>query len=165
MPILEKILSRITTLYYIFIVVLIADFAYSFLLGFFEGYSSNQELINEISPTLTVVYFVSKLLCLALYVWTVVVYVQLLISLWRSVRTKNIFNPSNIKYINRYALLYGISSIMICAEQLLNPAGGMAVTEMIINLLSTATTIVLLLLFAQVLKIGDILKSEQDLTI
>lgn len=165
---INKILSRITILYYIFIVVLVADFAYSFgtgfLTGFEQGRQSAQAMIEN-DPYSLLYMAVWSLLTIVIYIWALVLFVILLVSLGRSIATKNIFNPKTFKHINRYAVVYASSLVMMFVSELIGSPAGLELHDLIMNLLSGASTIVMLLLFAQVLKIGNILKAETDLTI
>lgn len=165
---INKILSRITILYYIFIVVLVADFAYSlwasFLTGFEQGRQSAQAIMEN-DPYSLLFMVVWGILTIIVCVWVLVRFVILLISLGRSIATKNIFNPKTFKHINRYAVIYAVSLVMMFVSQVTGTPSEIELHDQIMSLLSGASTIVLLLLFAQVLKIGNILKAEQDLTI
>lgn len=164
----NKILKRITLLYYIFIVVLVVDFAYSFGTGFYEGFSQGQqhaEHLAKTSPYALLIVSIWSLLTVAIYLWAFVLFILLVVSLGKSIAHQNIFNPHTGRFINRYALVYAISIAMMFVDPLIVSASGISMHDVIMNALSGASTIVMLLLFAQVLKIGSILKAETDLTI
>lgn len=168
MPVINKILSRITILYYIFIAVLMTDFAYSFSIGFLDGFNSGHEQASqmaEANPEGLIVAAIWSLVSIAVFFWMIVQFIILMVSLGRSVARKNIFNLRTVHHINRYAMTYAFWLAALFIGHFIKESATLELHDVVGNVLSGSATIVMLLLFAQVLKIGNILKAETDLTI
>ncbi|MEG2336261.1 MAG: DUF2975 domain-containing protein [Bacteroidales bacterium] len=105
--------------------------------------------------------------------WTLVLGIRLLINVGKSIFRKDIFNLKTITLCKRYALVLAILSVSLGLSSIMNEQ---AVAQYFVNTdwdfifsfpidLNGISTAILVYLFSEILKIGYLLKQEQELTI
>lgn len=166
---IDHILHRLTIFYYIFLVVTIA----SVVAGFSYGLSMGMDRANQQASymatfsTPTMVVFVASwtILCIA-SVWMIVLFIRMIITIGRSIRHKDVFDLRLVKLIHRFVILYTVTIVCAYVNVMthVNPVK-LPMMEIMTEFLSAISTVVILLIFCEVLKIGHILKAEQELTI
>lgn len=164
---IDKILRRVSILYYIFLIVTIASFVISFTYGIMAGLDVDKKVrFADTPPYEIIIFVVSQLLICVASVWALVLFVKMLILIWNSLRKKDIFNLRIIRIIRRFIIVYLILTIF-SSFGFLSSMFPIEITtaEVLMSICSTISTVIILLMFCEVLKIGNILKAEQDLTV
>lgn len=164
---IDKILHHISILFYIFVGLFVVGTIY----GFFAGLLSNattKPSVDHHSITEAAIMCTVALMMIVAGVWSMILFVKLLVNIGRSIARKNIFDLKTVRIINRYSIMYSITILLLLIFQI-------GFRDFISNdieeiyffseMISSTTSMVMLLMFGQVLRIGYILKQEQELTI
>lgn len=165
---IDKILHRISILFYIFVGIFIISFCYGSHIAFSGAMAQSTVDLEQDSLWAMIVIWITILIMFVTSVWSIVLFVRLLIVIGKSIARKNIFAMQTVRLINRYAVIATILMACVLTVQLMRPdiiAPDESDTFIYMEVISGASSIVMLLMFAQVLKIGNILKQEQELTI
>lgn len=128
---------------------------------------------KPISGWLNAMYFIFGLIGCIAGVWAIVLTIRMVINLGRSIVRKDIFNPKTIRLCRWYALMIAIYSVsfgfhVYIKEVTVAPYLDGTQWEFIPSFpldLSTLTVALMIYMFSEILKIGGILKQEQELTI
>ncbi len=158
---LEKIISNIRALYYCFVVFYVMSGLYSFYVSLTSPFGQI-EMGEELSIGYALWVLIISILSLTASVWTVVLFIKLLICLGRSIARKDIFNLRTVKIINRYALL-----TLICAGMTFLMCNTVYNDASYFNLImvSGLQNTIILLIFGQVIRIGNYFQEEYDSTV
>lgn len=162
----DQILKRISVLFYFFVALFIVGTIYGFSIGFMKGLDQVGPPTEGIALLKVVAKVIASLFILIPSIWSFVLFIQLLTSIGRSIAQKNIFNTRTIELINRYAKIYVVLIIsMTLFAIIFNEPFVDGWLNFISELLTELSSVVMLLILGQVLKIGYILKEEQELTV
>lgn len=159
---INHILHRISILYYVFLALYIVSIVYSVTLSVVNSMDSGREYdIDHASGLMFVLLVVCLVALIVATVWTIVLFVKLLITIGKSIKRKNIFNLRTVNLINRNAILNGVLLVLICITEILFKSDidrqSLSLFE---DMMGGALQLVMMLIFGQVLKIGYILKQE-----
>ena len=158
---LEKIISNIRLLYYCFVVFFVVSGLYSFYVGL-KSPLGELDVTEQHNFGFMIWTLLISILSLVANVWTLVLFIQLLICLGRSIAKKDIFNLKTVKIINRYAVLAFISAILSC---FLYYTVYNEPDHFNLLMVSGIQNIIILLIFGQVIRIGNYFQEEYDLTV
>lgn len=164
---IDQILNRISVLFYIFAGLFVVSTVYAFIVGFCGLAGTPRAPQEHQSLVMLIAIAILGLTMIVAGVWAIVLFVRLLVSIGKSIARRNIFDLQTVRLINRYAILNGVCILLLIIFHFVEP-GLYSQTEgvfMYSEMLSNAGSLAMLLMFGQVLKIGYILKQEQDLTI
>lgn len=167
----NKILGRITWLYAIlmltFITYLVMSVSPDFTNAFSEGFKEGSKVAKD-GYTPSILPTILAFPTLGVFGWFMVLLVKLIIRSTKAVIRKDIFNQKLIKTLNRFSLLYIITFVLMFVFNLtLSYAEDLPfkLQDAFTMVLSVSINAMVLLIMVQVLKIGQTLKEEQDLTI
>lgn len=170
----SRILRNINILYYVLLVLFVGVICFDIIPGFYDGFQQGFEGGVDIGKRigeLGTVDIIMKLLAIPMIVaffWSIILLFKLIYHTGRSIARKDIFNPKCRRLINRYAIVAGSMFILMTIITLTQWSIGRysrEITDLIYDVLVQGVQIVILVILGQVLKIGEILKKEQNLTI
>lgn len=164
---IDFILSHITMLFYIFVGLSILGTAYGLVM--MPSSDVSPEALAQFKKMGISGAMFLILLFLALFtagVWSTVLFIILLVRIGSAIARKNIFDMRVVRVINRYAILTGITLFLMLLVFMIMPAN-LTPDDFWIksSTISAASSTVMLLILGQVLRIGHILKQEQELTV
>lgn len=165
---IDLIVRRLTIFYYIFLIATLASLVMAFVTGFAQAIQGRAagDFISQ-SITVEIAYVILALLTMVNSVWLLLLFVKMLIIVYKSIRDKDLFNARLIKIIPRFVVLYIILMVLAYIAFCLKGSSSleMSMYDFSVEILSSISTVIMLLMFCEVLKIGNILKTEQDLTV
>lgn len=162
---IDQILKRISIFYYIFVGLFILGGVYSFVVAFVNAANRPSISFEGASVATLISLLVFSILLTFVAVWTIVIFVKLLIVIGRSIARHNIFSLRTVRIINRYAILNTALLVMVMINDVIMSQYVDTDPHIYTDMITSASSMVMLLMFAQVLKIGYLLKQEQELTI
>ncbi|CDN31288.1 hypothetical protein BN938_1194 [Mucinivorans hirudinis] len=165
---IDKILSGITKLYYVLVGIILFQIVYITVIENIVHRTRERSFVDMImnsqSSLKTYIGFAIMIVLGVLSIWIIIIFFKLISATWRAVKSKNIFDLGTAALINRYAVINLVGSSLTITLFVIFP-------EMIDSDLSVEaeigylSTMVICMIFARILRIGYILKQEQDLTI
>ncbi|MEG1664780.1 MAG: hypothetical protein RR931_04955 [Mucinivorans sp.] len=156
-------------LYYALMVVIVVSVVSSGVMGFINGLDmAQQKTISILDGMAMVAFQILSVIFMVIMVYFAIVFIRYLILIAHSIKDKDIFNDRLILATQRFAITYG-GVVLLCYVMLeVSPIAEQHKTDWmmaIIDCLGEIVTVIVLLIMAQVLKIGNILKQEQELTV
>lgn len=140
----------------------------SFVYGFSKVFKDGTNVdMSSLSIVESVVFMANQLLIIIGSIWVLVLFIKMCVIIGRSLRDKNPFDLRIVKIVYRYIIISLVVSLLSYISFVIMDELMLIVSayELVSDVLSSVSTVVMLLIFCDVLKIGHILKEEQDLTI
>lgn len=165
---IAQYLSTISKLYYVLLSLIFAQAIYiSVIQTFVEPSNHQTSSVFEQGSLFQQIFLVPFALTLfVVFVWLLTLLVKLVLCMRRAIRNKNVFDLTTAKILNRYVVvnLCGWGLVML-ASIVFHDIEYFNYKIDIVNEIDYFASMVIYLIFAQVIRIGYILKQEQELTI
>lgn len=171
---IPQILRNISILYYVLLALFVGVIAFDVIPNFIDGVATD---FNEgramaqrnrgAGVADTIVMILSFPMTVA-FIWSIVLLIRLIYYTGRSIARKDIFNPKCRRLINKYAIISGSMFVLMTIISLTDWSAGKYtrnITELIYEILVQGMLITMLVILGQLLRIGEIFKREQNLTI
>lgn len=165
---INKYLNEISKFYYVLLSLIIAQAIYIVVIKrFIEPNNEYISSVFEQGNLIQKILFVPFVLAIfVIFIWLLTLLVKLILCMRKAIQSKNVFDLATAKIINRYVVI-NISGwcLAMLASVVFHNIDYFQYKIDIVNEIDFFASMVIYLIFAQVIRIGYILKQEQELTI